>query len=184
MHRPIRILALASFLALAGCAITPAQLHGNFPDVGTTEASTEKYTGVDVRWGGIVTGVRLTDAGECLEVAAYPLARYTPRPATAGSLGAIYRRPRFLACGAQISADEIHDTSGTVTVVGTIEPSKIFQVEPAYCAVTPTNRRAVYAGTIRASNDDACVILLPTVNIVAIHAWPALPSNTRPFNGH
>jgi starvation-inducible outer membrane lipoprotein len=170
-------------LSLSACA-TPLQLKGNFATLSPIQASNEEFVGSDIRWGGAVVGERLTDAGECMEIASYSLDRFTFRP-----MQPVTQAPmRFLACGDQLSSKTILDTSGTVTLTGKIEPSKIYQVERSACVRTATNRNAIYAGTVHAINNDMCVISLPIVKIAGIYTWPRwtqppLPINNPPFQG-
>lgn len=179
---------LTACLLLGACALPPTKLRGDFPQVSPAQASTDKFGGLDVRWGGMVTGGRLTDDGRCLEVAWYPLDSLTFRPTslmfrpTRESLQfSPNYQPHFLACGGSLSKEDLDYSSGMVTAVGTLESPKVFEVERSTCVATRGGHRPLYSGTIHVSNDEACVVSLPVLKVAEIHAWPDRPSQTGRF---
>ena len=177
------VLAFAALSLLGACALPPKKLQGTYAEINPHQASTDQFIGSFVRWGGIVTGERLTDNGRCLEVAWYPLDRVSFHPVSQQLRSVIATRPRFLACGGVPDKKDIDRSNGTVTAVGGIDASKVYEVDRTFCVADRKNRYPVYINTIHTSNDDTCVISLPVLNVSAIQAWPDPPSHTRPFNG-
>ena len=81
MRGPLPLtMALAATLSLGACSSLPRQLHGDFANVEPNQASTGAVIGYPARWGGIVTGERVSDLGSCIEIAAFPLDKWTQRP--------------------------------------------------------------------------------------------------------
>ena len=204
MRRLIVLYAAFTSLLLSACSSTPQRLRGNFANVTTTMASTEKFSGSAVRWGGVVTGARATDAGDCLEVAAYPLDRTSARPLVPSGSGAYSRvegsqtspltgshirskwtdhdaASLFLACTDRPFDREIYFSGAVVTFTGVIEPSHVYHVTRADCA-------RQYLGTTHATNGDTCVISLPILKTDVAYAWkeqPAFaPSNSWQMANH
>jgi len=204
MRSLIILYAVFTSLLLSACSSAPQRLRGNFANVSTTMASTEKFSGSAVRWGGIVTGARSTDAGDCLEVAAYPLDRISARPLVPLGSGAYSRiegsqtlppigshirskwtdhdaASLFLACTDRPFDRGMYFSGAVVTFTGVIEPSHVYQVTRVDCA-------RQYVGTIHATNDDACVISLPILKTDVAYAWkeqPAFaPSNSWQMANH
>lgn len=214
-------------LSLGAYAQVPPTLHGTYAEVDTTLASTEKFRGLEVRWGGVISGRRLTDSGECAEVSWYPLDRSNAKPRlgrilgsrSAGTsvapsttpqlapvsvgyrvYGSIYpmdgegnqaAAPRFLACGGAIQDQNAYFTGAVVTLAGVIQPSGVFEVEPPDClrgVAGVAAAEAIYASNVIVTQDETCVVSLPTIRITDARSWKPQPSFDRNsssvFNGH
>jgi hypothetical protein len=185
MRHSHTIATLATSLVLASCATTPANLHGRFTEVDAWHAANAQWRGSQVRWGGVVVGARATDAGDCLEVAQYPLDRFTLRPffrfpgvpnaTLTWSATASYpdAAARFLACGAD-SMGELHPLGSVLTMTGQLQPAQVFRVDAKQCQHA-ANARLVptpdYSGTAHAAGDGLCVVALPTVAVTTVHTW-------------
>lgn len=180
-----KIAAAAASLILASCASTPVDLHGRYTEVDAWHAANPQWQGSEVRWGGVVVGARATDAGNCLEIAQYPLDKFTLRPyfrfpgvsnaTLVWSANASYpgAAARFLACGAD-SAGELHPAGTVVTMTGQLRPAQVFQVDDKQCEHAGTARHARtpdYSGTAHVAGDGLCVIALPTVAAMTVHTW-------------
>lgn len=191
---------------LFGCATVPSSVSGNFVAVTQEQAaSSPTLVGTGVRWGGVVVGRRQSDAGECLEVAAYPLDNYYARPYrgsqgpqsfatlfgknvadhdSTGGFHADELPPRFLACD-QPRGDEAVNRVGTVlTLTGILEPARIFAVSKDACTTSiadmgwhKNERIPDYVGTPHAAADGRCVVSLATVRIHSAYAWKEPPAS-------
>jgi len=181
MRHVVSFLVFSASVLLCSCALPPKKLQGNFADISPNQATTNQFVGASVRWGGIVTGERLTDSGYCLEVAWYPLDHLTLHPVSEQRRSVIATRPRFLACGGLPDKGDIDQSNGTVTAIGIVRAANVYEVNLSFCVANSKNRYPVYSGTIHANNDDACVVSLPVLEVIAIHAWPIPPSNSKPF---
>lgn len=163
-------LALATIaLSLSGCFSTPAALRGNYAAIQPGQESIDNYVGSEVRWGGIVSDIRKTDAGTCLEVSSYSLNSLNSRPTT--QLVSSTRTSQFLACGAQLDTSERRHAKGSsITAVGALARTSVGQAPAAYC-----QDGALYAATVHAQNGDVCTVSLPVLRVSAIHVWPTPP---------
>lgn len=187
MRGSMRILTgLGVALLLSACA-TPAKLRGEFVDLVPSDASTGKFSGTPVRWGGVISGARDTDAGTCIEVAAFQLDRWTLRPrahpydyyrTTTPKYDGGRSPPRFLACGAQIRDRSVFYSGGVVTVTGSLEPPLSIEAAMASCE-GDTWRRSLpdYTGTVHLASDGLCAVSLPVLKISEAHLWKELPSD-------
>jgi starvation-inducible outer membrane lipoprotein len=188
MHSWTKLPFALSALLLSACATKTSLRSDSFIAVTPTQASTGQWNGSAVRWGGVVAGERLTDAGSCLEIAAFPVDSssgkpYAGQPGDKGLLalmlnasfflrggGSINVPGRFLACREGVGFDHTaYKMFAVVTVEGTLSAPNIFQVKLSECRThaPPSN----YAGTVHASNDENCVVSLPVVNISSLKAW-------------
>ena len=187
----------AAFLAttLCACVSTSQQLHGDFANVDWIQASTGKFDGATVRWGGVVTGTRMIDSGNCIEVGAYMLDRWTFRP-TGLSPDAYkkkdsirpayyhgltrYASPRFLACGDSILDKSTYYPGAVVTFTGSIQRPFVFEAEYDSCRVNQQDRaQADYTGTIHVVDDQRCAVWLPVLKVAQAHAWIEPPRDGR-----
>ncbi|MBS0581801.1 MAG: Slp family lipoprotein [Proteobacteria bacterium] len=181
-------LALSALL-LGACTQVPQRLRGDFAMLEPVQASAGKFNGVSVRWGGIVTGARAVDVGSCIEVAAFPLDRWTLRPVGLSTgayqhqdsirpsyyagAGRKYAAPRFLACGDQLLDRSVFFTGAVITVTGAVEQPFVFEAEPTSCEVNQQRRgQPDYTGTVHIANDDICAVSLPVLKAASAHAWP------------
>jgi starvation-inducible outer membrane lipoprotein len=170
-------------LTLAGCW-TPPQLRGDYVSIDPGQGSAAGLSGTPVRWGGIVTGAKETNAGFCVEIAAYKLDAYTQKPAAPSLYQEIYRYrankinpvnpgfespPRFLACGDQVRDKSLYFPSSISTVVGTLGSAEVFEVNPADCMRAGY---VDYSGTDHAIGGGRCIVSLPVVHISQSYAWP------------
>jgi len=181
-------------LFLTGCASTPVNVRGDYAEVTPAQGSDPDLRGMPVRWGGVVVGTRLTDGGECAEVAQFPLDRFTSQPfrvfpggndglhrgllATV-SLGHAQSTPHFLACPARGLGAQESRVGAVITLVGTLQPALVFEVSGRDCVDSrriEANGAPDYSGTMHASSERACFISLPTIRIRGSHAWPEGPS--------
>jgi hypothetical protein len=203
MRGSIASLAFIVAALLGACSLNPPQLRGTFTDLAPAQASTNQFAGTDVRWGGIVTGARTTDAGACLEIGWYPLDRWTWQPQ-----GLIYSRsdgieqrlfnktphtvayprgnsapvatPRFLACGEAAANIDRYFPGSVVTLTGRLAVPEIYAVQYTDCVREDRPWMADYSSTIHAHDDDTCVVSLPVVNMKSIVAWKPPPSSRLP----
>ena len=156
----MRVMVMAllpiSALLLCACASVPPQLQGDaFAKIDTDQASTGQWNGSSVRWGGIVTGLRSTDLGSCLEIAYFPTARIDGAPYfgyPGDGLGNLFWQsqrmvdhaiplltayktlpPRFLACGGQSFDAEASRFGAVITVAGRLGTPQIYQVDLNQC---------------------------------------------------
>ena len=187
MRGSMRILTgLSVALLLSACA-TPARLRGEYVDLDPINASTGKFSGTPVRWGGIITGARATDADTCVEVAVFPLDRWTLRPRGlpdgyyhATDLKFMYRRSpsRFLACGNEIRDRSEFYSGGVVTVTGHLETPLSIEAALASCEGDVRRQNLPdYAGTVHLVSDGICAVSLPVLKISQIHVWKQQPSS-------
>lgn len=185
--------ALIPFV-VCGCASPPANLRGDYAEVTPAQGSDRRWQGSDVRWGGVVVGARLTDAGECAEIAQFPLDRFTFRPYRifpGGSDGLLQglvatdnssraeAAPRFLACPGHALNSDTSRVGTVVTVVGTLQAASVFEVNGRNCVNShQVEVSAVpdYSGTMHATGQNACFVSLPTVTVAASRVWPEGPS--------
>ena len=192
-----RIASILVPVLVAGCASTPAKLQGDFVDVDAWHAANANWLGAEVRWGGVVVGSRATDAGQCLEIAQYPLDRFTLRPyqnfpggpnaMLAWSANASYPKAhaRFLACDAD-SAPALRGTGAVVTMTGQVHRAQVFQVSDKQCERRLTHNESSlpdYSSTAHASADGLCVIALPTLALTSTKVWDDTlwkPTNLSP----
>ncbi|MBS0591193.1 MAG: Slp family lipoprotein [Proteobacteria bacterium] len=147
-HSIIVLAALA-----AGCTPPPSALRGRFADVRPLQAATGQFDGTDVRWGGVVTGLRAMDRGTCLEIAWYATDRQTLRPAAGGGtnangpyhrlwsneallLGGRTQPPRFLACGDGMDNPDRYFRGSVVSITGVIATPAVYSVASANCGDT------------------------------------------------
>ncbi len=123
------------------------------PKIDTDQASTGQWNGSNVRWGGIVTGLRSTDLGNCLEIAYFPTARldavpYFGYPGDGSVFWQSQRMvdhaiplltahtttpPRFLACGGQNFDTDVSRLGAVITVAGRLGTPQIYQVDLNQC---------------------------------------------------
>jgi starvation-inducible outer membrane lipoprotein len=181
---------------LSACTHTPERLRGEFVPVEPAQASTGKFNDTSVRWGGIITGSRAMDSGTCIEVAAFPLDRWTSRPIRLDSDAYEHRdsirpmyyangkfdsAPRFLACGKQILDKSTYHVGAVVTLTGILEQPYVFEAEFTSCVENLPQRRGQpdYAGTVHIAKDRVCAVSLPVLKIVQVHAWREPPSTAR-----
>src|SRR5579883_3279382 len=137
--RSSTLLAIAVVAAsLNACAPLPQRLRGDFAALEPNQTSAGELNGYPVRWGGIVTGERMVDAGACIEVAIFPLDKWTQRPIGLTGTKAYHHvavtrpayfisgklrpAPRFLACGDQILDGTTFYPGAVVTATGIVEP--------------------------------------------------------------
>ena len=179
---------------LAACASTPANLKGDYAEVSPAQGSDARWQGTTVRWGGVVVGVRLTDVGECAEIAQFQLDRFTYQPyrvfpggadglhhgvlATV-SLAHAESAPRFLACDLRAWKPDASRVGAVVTLVGALQPALVFKVRGQNCLKAgrfAANATPDYSGTMHATDDGACFISLPTLKVTASRTWPEGPS--------
>ncbi len=183
--------AAALLLVLSACSTAPTKLQGDFANVSVTESTSGQWNGSMVRWGGLVVGGRLTDAGACLEVAEFPLDRVTLEPyvrspgdnllflgwklayTPAGSAAT----PRFLACDQAFDTTTYH-AGAVVTMSGYIGTMQNYNVAPDKCEPGSRNRprTADYSANITAVSDSSCQILLPTLIVATAYAWKEKPA--------
>jgi starvation-inducible outer membrane lipoprotein len=194
MRNSIRIFAFASTSVLCACATTPPQLRGDFADITPMQAATNRFADSHVRWGGIIVGSRGTDAGACLEIAAFPLQPVTMQPIDSASI--ILRHsagiPRFLACGTPTADRNTYYNGREVSLTGAIASAYTYEVESADCnsrhrpSVAETEANADYSGSARVRLGDKCFISLPTLNVETAYAWTRGPRSfdaSRPGDG-
>ena len=194
MRGPALIGVALSAAMLCACSPLP-QLRGDFAKVDSLAASSGKFDGTTVRWGGVVTGTRMTDAGNCIEVAAYMLDRWSFRP-TGLSPDAYqknpaiqpsyyegarrYARPRFLACGDAVLDDSSYYPGAVVTLTGSIERPFVFEAEYDSCQANGHDRvQADYTGTVHAIDEQRCAVFLPVLKIAQAYAWVEPPRDGR-----
>jgi hypothetical protein len=80
--------------------------------------------------------------------------------------------PRFLACGEAIRDHNTYFMGAVVTFVGTVEPTKIYQVNYTDCVRSGSMiMKAVYSGTMYATNGGECVVSLPTLKVSQGLGW-------------
>ena len=199
------VFAAGVALAFSACTTVPQQLRGDFADVNTKQASTEQFLGQQVRWGGVVTRVFSTDQGECAEVGWLMLDRWTLRPKFDGIYikGGVYGHPgdnnpiypfsvpspmrtgtipRFLACGDGLRDRDTYFIGAVITMTGTLESSKVYQVEYADCVRNTQAFKAVYADTVHATNGEICVVSMPVLQVKSVQKWKEQPIFDRTFN--
>ncbi|MBS0566600.1 MAG: Slp family lipoprotein [Proteobacteria bacterium] len=193
------IIILSAFL-FSACAQTPPRLRGEFVPIEPAQASTGKFNGTPVRWGGIVTGMRAVDAGSCIEVSAFPLDKWTSRPINLDTSaythgdsvrpmyytqsGKFDSPPRFLACGADTQDKSIYHVGAVVTAVGTLAEPLVFEAEFTSCLENLPQRHGQpdYAGSIHVAKDRLCAVSLPILRIAQAYAWAEPPSRNGFFN--
>lgn len=176
-----------SALLFYGCARTPPRLQGDYVAIEPSQASTGKFNGTSVRWGGIVAGRRSTDAGECVEIATLEINPMTGVPLASATPDYLWpstfrdRRgksaPRFLACGMEDTISAHSTRFGTLlTVTGTIQPSLDFTVDRASCLqpvpgslILPS--RPDYSGTPHTLTEDACRLAMPILSARSTTSW-------------
>ena len=187
-------LLASSLLLLGACASIPANLQGNYAEITPAQGSEPHWQGTDVRWGGVVVGSRLTDAGECAEIAQFQLDRFTYQPyrvfpggddglhrglLAKVSVGQIESAPRFLACADRFMIPDISRLGAVVTVVGTLQPALVFEVRGENC-INTHRIEAIdapdYSGTMHAAEENACLISLPAIKVTASREWREGPS--------
>ena len=193
-------LVIGASLMLASCATTPTAFRGDFADVQQTQAVLPAMVGKNVLWGGLVVGTRATDQGQCLEVAAFPLDRYTSRPIPEeGIVRTLMQsddyswtrrgyRARFLACDGIRLDDDALDEGAVITLTGTLRAPQLFEVSAASCDDT---YHAVpkwsphYSGTPHVMADGSCIVAIPTLEVGYAQRWKDLP-HLYPFgpNGY
>jgi Outer membrane lipoprotein Slp family len=192
---------------LFGCSTVPSSVSGNFVAVTQTQAaSSPAFVGTEVRWGGVVVGTRQSDAGECLEVAAYPLDTYSARPyrgeqgpqsfatlfgkdvANHDSTGGFHKDrlpPRFLACDEPRGDAAVNHVGAVLTLTGILEPARSFHVSNDACTTGAADtgwhrneRTPDYVGTTHAVGNTQCDVSLPTVRIHSSYAWKEPPETS------
>lgn len=102
-------------LMLAGCAITPDPLKGEFSPLSPSEARSGSGQGAVVRWGGEIVSVRPLESETCVELLFGPLSS-SGRPS-----GSTRDEGRFIACKAGFLDPATFKDGREVTVVGRVE---------------------------------------------------------------
>lgn len=108
-------IALSLSLALAGCAMAPKPLQGQFSSLTPEQAVQRQAAGERVRWGGRVVHVETQAERSCFEIVGFTLdiaGRPLPRDHSDG---------RFLACRAGFYDPEVFAAGREVTITGAIE---------------------------------------------------------------
>jgi len=181
-------------LILGACTSMPPSLQGDYAEITPAQGSDPHWQGTDVRWGGVVVGSRLTDAGECAEIAQFPLDQFTYQPyrvfpggddglhrglLAKVSVGQIETAPRFLACPGRSANSSISRLGTVVTVAGTLQSALVFEVRSQNC-INTHRIEAIdapdYSGTMHAADKNACFISLPTIRVTASREWREGPS--------
>ncbi|WP_157579005.1 hypothetical protein [Rudaea cellulosilytica] len=99
--------------------------------------------------------------------------------------------PRFLACGGAIQDQNEYFTGAVVTLAGIVQPSGVFEVEHPDCLRGVTGvaaARAFYASNVIVTQNETCVVSLPTIRITDARSWKPQPSfdpnSSSVFNGY
>jgi outer membrane lipoprotein len=109
------LLVIAASLVVAGCAVAPKPLQGDFSSLLPEQASAGQPVGERVRWGGSVVSVETGATETCIEILGRDLGDSArPRRAQDESAG------RFLACRAGFYDPAIFTPEREVTVTGAI----------------------------------------------------------------
>jgi outer membrane lipoprotein len=115
MKRPVAFATAIGSLLLAGCAVAPQPLRGEFSPITPQESAQAGRSGDRVRWGGEIVTVETRADRSCIEVLGKPLAG-TGRPGTGDvSVG------RFFACRAGFYDPALFAAGRDLTVTGRVE---------------------------------------------------------------
>jgi hypothetical protein len=190
MRGPAHLIVALITVLLGACAQSPPRLQGDFASFEPNQTTTGELSGYRVRWGGVVTGERVTDVGSCVEVAVFPLDRWTLRPIGLSGTkayqhvelirpaysisGTLQPAPHFLACGEQILDGSRFYPGAVLTATGIVEPPYVFETEPARCWGEPVVATD-YASTFHVARAGQCAVSLPVLKISQVQAWTELP---------
>ncbi|MDT8409533.1 MAG: Slp family lipoprotein [Wenzhouxiangellaceae bacterium] len=111
----VRMIAMASVMAMAGCVSIPEPLEGDYSQAFFPEQATENSIGARVRWGGTIVETNPQSDRTCVEVLSRELTgNYQPERSDT-------EHGRFLACKEQFIDPEVFENGREVTVVGRLE---------------------------------------------------------------
>ncbi|MEP6939975.1 MAG: Slp family lipoprotein [Rudaea sp.] len=79
MARAAIVIVIAA-LTSSACAFAASPVAAESSSIGIEQARSQALAGSAVRWGGIVIGAHPTDQGQCLEVAYFPITKYSHTP--------------------------------------------------------------------------------------------------------
>ena len=110
--KTFRLMIILAVGVVAGCASVPAPLEGDYSESFYPDQATDRSTGANVRWGGIVVETRPEAKRTCIEILAQELDR-TARPVRSDR-----EYGRFIACRNEFIDPEIFVNGREVTVAG------------------------------------------------------------------
>jgi outer membrane lipoprotein len=119
MKRAALVLGIAM---LAACSRPPRPLVGEFPRTTVRDAQDADHSGERVRWGGTLSDADPRRDETCFEVVSRPLDRRAGPRWTDETYG------RFIACAPGFYDPDVYGPDREVTVVGTIEGSRVDKV--------------------------------------------------------